>query len=205
MSLSVQILIARKAADPTALTALDAIRTLLGYGDDLVDLFRRELFEFGLRGGEPGLVASEIEGYLEQTVSFWNPNRERAWGRISGAHPRAWEGGRGIAPRPFGEPSLDQGRFDHLLIWSRDPASPPSDLPKSIGGGQVSDMHRAELYTFAWKGEPDEHTRVRLLEGVAVAQSRGRGLLVQPHYQDHQFILGAVPITIWEQRTDGLH
>ena len=135
MTVAAQILIARKAADPTALTARDAIRTLLGYGDRLADLFRRDLLELHLGGIASHLPASNgawesvaiaIESYLESTVSFWNPNRERAWVRIGADDARSWEGGRGTMPRPFGEPALEQPGFDHLLVWSRDPGAPPS-------------------------------------------------------------------------------
>jgi len=204
MTIAAQILIARKAADPTALTARDAIRTLLGYGDRLADLHRRDLLELHLDGIDSGLpasneawdsVANAIESYLESTVSFWNPNRERAWVRIG---VKSWEGGRGTTMRPFGEPPLDEAGFDHLLVWSRDSGSPPPDLPAELGAARVIGAERGELYTFAWSGEPDERARMGLLEGVAVAQSRGRGLLVQPHYQNHRFILGAVPNPIWE-------
>jgi hypothetical protein len=203
MTVAAQILIARKAVDPTALTACDAIRTLLGYGDRLAELHRRDLLELHLGGIDSGLpasngawdsVATALESYLESTVSFWNPNRERAWVRIG---PKSWEGG-GTMSRPFGEPALDQPELDHLLVWSRDPGAPPPDLPAELGTARVLGAERGELYTFAWSGEPDERARMGLLEGVAVAQSRGRGLLVQPHYQNPRFILGSVPIPIWE-------
>lgn len=212
MKFSAQILIARKAADPTALTARDAIRTLLGYGDQLAELLRREMLELRLQARDAkaapaealDAVATAIEEYLESTVSFWNSNRERAWVRAGASQVRTWEAGH-FAPRPFGDPALDRADLDHLLVWSRDPVMPPPDLPEELGGAMVVRAHRGELYTFAWNGEPDEPTRVRLLEGVAVARSRGRGLLVQPHYQDHRFLLGAVPLPIWGESTDELH
>jgi hypothetical protein len=149
-----------------------------------------------------------MESYLEQTVSFWNPNRERCWARIarrselpSGRHAVSigWEGARGLSPRPFGEPPLGIPGLDHLLVWPRGGASRISDLPATLGGARAARIHQAELYTFAWGGDPDPSARASLLEGVAVAQSRGCGLLVQPHYQEHRFFLGPVPIPVWEE------
>ena len=205
MRRSIQLLIARKAADATALTAREAIQTLLGYGDVLVELYRRQLLELELRGDELEPLSAAVEAYLERTVTFWNPNRERCWVRIAGPGRRAWEGGRGMAARPCGEPDLERPDLDHLLVWSRDPAAAPPDLPRSLGGARWTRVAQGDLYSFAWGGESDESKRVRLLEGVAVAQSRGRGLLVQPHYQDHRLILGPVPIPVWEPANHELH
>ena len=167
--------------------------------------FRRQLLELELPEGELESSSAAIEEYLERTVTFWNPNRERCWVRIAGPGHRSWEGGRGLAARPCGEPALERSDLDHLLVWSRNPAGAPPDLPHSLGGARWTRVGQGDLYSFAWGGEPDESERVGLLEGVAVAQSRGRGLLVQPHYQQHRLILGPVPIPVWGQANHELH
>ncbi|MEZ4653955.1 MAG: hypothetical protein R3E12_10310 [Candidatus Eisenbacteria bacterium] len=205
MRRSVQILIARKAADATALTAREAIQTLLGYGADLAELHRRQLVELEVEATAAAPLVATLESYLERTVTFWNPNRERAWVRLGGADGFSWEGGHGTTACACGAPALDDPGFDHLLIWSREDDGIAPDLGQALGEASRLRSRQAEVYSFRWRGEPDEAARTRLLKGVAVAESRGRGLLVQPHYQDHRFVLGPVPIPVWGARVDALH
>jgi hypothetical protein len=83
---TVQILLDLKNSDPTALTAFEAIRRLLGFGERLVEIRRRSLHELTLRSQRelPGDAALSdlLSAYLEQTVVFWNPNKQLAWVRI---------------------------------------------------------------------------------------------------------------------------
>jgi hypothetical protein len=226
----VQILVDLKSADPTALTALEAIRHLLGFEDRLASIRRRHLHELtvtvslgrteisghteqGALAGTAARKAPDLPGllsvYLERTVAFWNPNKHRAWVRIASADGSdSWEalsGGRRRAGS-FGVPGLESPEFDHVVLWSGEPALPASDLASGLSPWTICRYARSELYSLLWL-EPDGTTastahRREWTGAVAAAKSRHEGLLVNPHYQQYRILEGAVPIPSGADSTD---
>lgn len=111
----VQVLRAAKGIDAVAVTALGALRSLLGFGETLASLERRQLFELLTESPTPEVVRA-LESYLQRTFEFWNPNKERCWIRTEDG---ALEVISGQAPRSR-TLSVDG---DHLLLWSLPVAS----------------------------------------------------------------------------------
>ena len=223
-----QILIDLKSPDPTARTAEEAVRTLLAFGDRLVDLRRRDFFELvlappgsgasmagspeasmaGSSGASPARSSAEpdslpnlLRRYLETTAVLWNSNKQRAWLRVP------WDSGEagslevipGRTPREggFGSPGLEDGAYDHILVWSRARRPAPADLAAALGPWSIMAEGSCELYSLAWRKGATGEERRTWTEAVATARSRGSGLLVNPHSQDHRLLFGMVPIPFW--------
>lgn len=214
--LTVQVLFGLKSADPTALTAAEAMRHLLGLGDTLVGLDRRILHEIVLTASEgtvregkeegPSPLLSDLSRALDREPSLWNPNKQRGWIRLEAVAPggnardlRAFEllpGGRSRAAE-FGRPSLADPGSDHLLLWKRGQRAAEQGLAGALPGWRLLAWGYGELYTFRWREGATREEREGWTASVAVARSRTQGLLVNPHYQDHRIFPGAVPLPLW--------
>jgi len=222
LPVAAQILISLKSNDPTALTAQEAIRHLLGFGDGLVEIRRRHLHELVLQpANESAPLSSRLLEYLRQTFVFWNPNKQRAWVRSSSAPftPAARPGAEGssagqAADSPgaghpwemlagqaragdFGAPDLQDPAYDHVLLWTRGQGGAPADLAPALAPWKVLAYGRGELYSLRWRPESSAAERRGWTESVAVARSSREGLLVNPHFQDHRVFSGAVPLPLW--------
>ncbi len=191
----VQLLIDLKNADPTALTAKEAIQTLLGFGDRLGEIRRRQFYEVLLESPEETDLDGMFSRYLEGTVVFWNPNKHRAWARLETGTWEALPGARRRASA-FGAPGLEDPGYDHILVWTRGEEATPADLVPHLAPARLVACGRADLFSLRWVDAGPED-RVRFTEAVAVARSRGQGLLVNPHFQDHWILQGAVPAPFW--------
>ena len=215
----VQVLLAEKGVDAVSVTALGALRSLLGFGDTLRSLERWSLFE--LRGtDDAAAVVRGLESYLQRTFEFWNPNKERCWIRTG-------DGALEVIPSqaPKRTPVPGSGA-DHLLLWLRpdddtasgtgrevggptDTVPPPTasegfprDFPAEFGGGRVVGR-RGEAYSFFWSDEPGDGERLARIERAGAVRSRGEGLLVQPQYQLYRVLLRTLPWPLWEDGTPG--
>ena len=219
----VHIILAAKGVDAVAVTALGALRSLLGFGDSLWTLERFRLFEV-TSGTEESTVVRSLEGYLQRTFEFWNPNKERCWIRTGKG---ALEVIPGQAPRTSPVPGVGA---DSLLLWQLpdsgaalrfdrpgpegaqiDPSTPdpdtelrptasqglPRDFPRELGGDAVV-ARRGEVYSFSWSDEPDENERRARIERAGAVRNRGEGLLVQPQYQLSRISIGSLPWPVWE-------
>ena len=70
------------------------------------------------------------------------------------------------------------------------------DLTAALSPWKLLAYGCGELYTLHWRAENSEQ-RAAWTQQVAVARSRGQGLLVNPHYQDHRILQGRVPLPLW--------
>jgi len=154
-------------------------------------------------------LLDELVAYLDRTATLWNPNKQRGWIRLDGGggDPAALRHGCEVLPlgrrkpSPFGQPPLEEAAADHLLVWSRGQDSIPPDLPGALAGWKLLACGRGDLYTLRWadppRGEAGPEQRDEWTDSVAAVRSRTRGLLVNPHYQDHRRLRGAVPLPLW--------
>lgn len=184
-----QVLLAPKGTDAVALTALEAIRTLLGYGDALQSLYRYQLLEVEADADRSG----DLKDYLGRTFELWNSNKERCWLRTEAG---LWEITPGSDPRPVPEvPGLSGPRVDHIVLWPRGETSaresvqedaPTADLGRPRDFPDSVSVRRSGIYTLLWSTDMPAAERDRRVEGVAAVRHRGEGLLVQPQYQAHR-------------------
>ena len=202
--LAVQILVERKGADPSATTAREAIRELLGLGPRLAELRRRRLLELML-DATAGAPREVFLRYLDRTTLLWNPNKERAWVRIAGESPFEVVHGEARASR-FGQPDLGEAEWDHVLVWNREGAGMPEDLRAGLVPLTLLGSGGADLWSARWiadSGDVDSgdtaslDERNRLTQAIGEVTTRGEGFLVNPHYQDHRLLQGPVPLPLW--------
>jgi len=194
----IQIAISPKGLDATAITAADTVRRLLGFGDRLAALRRQRWTELTLAGQTAAGVDSvlaDLDQFVGSSFDLWNSNKERCWlrygfgAKVDGAAEYIPNQGR--EPAPWGAPPLDGTRWDHLVIWDSAGESVPT--PSHFGGRQVVGNAAGEVYSFQWGEEVDEATRRSWIDELAVVRTRERGLLVQPHYQEHAVFCGSLP------------
>ena len=206
--ITVQVLLDLKNSDPTALTAAEAIRSLLGFGDRLAEIRRRSLYELVLQApnaGEGGAALPDlVSSYLERTVVFWNPNKQRAWVRLDsfGSPAITWEvlSGARRNPGDFGRPDLSLAGYDHLLVWPRGSREIPADLVVALSGWHPAAAGHGELWTLSWCEGATTEERGAWTRAVGAARSRREGLLCNPHAQNHRVFSGAVPMPAWPGR-----
>lgn len=200
-----QILVDLKGADPTAVSAFDALRQLLGFGDRLLQLKRRRLLELALDPRvlpSPERIRETIGAYLHTTTDFWNPNKERAWVRCrrleaSDAPGFLVEKQGALSAAPFGQPEATSAAWDHLLVWPREGRSAPADLAERMPAASLLGAGAALLYSVRWRDDATAEERASWTEAIGEVRSRRQGFLVQPHFQDHRRYSGALPIPLF--------
>ena len=163
----VQAWVELRAEDPEAVSALAVARARLADGRRLAGLRRLRLFELaGLPPGEAG-----VEELLLRSTWFYNPHKERCMVR---ANPRQ------------GTPALPGERA--VLVFERGgerrPAAERWWLHETGRAIQVREG-------LAWllRFEPGEGAAERAAE-LAVLGGRRRGLLCNPHAQEHRLAGG---------------
>lgn len=203
-----QVLIERKSLDPVAVTAEETLRRRFDLDPVLHRVERRRVAELHIDADSVERVSGALEGFLEETFSFWNPNRERAWLRVidrAGPGPqRVREIGRGDVPS-YGTADLahTEDALDHLVVWIRQDAPEPpvpGDLRRALRRLEAPwRFHEAECFTFRWNEAADMETRRDRLHRIGVVRSRHEGFFVHPHFQEHREFFGALPLPVWTE------
>ena len=205
-SVAVQLLLDLKNSDPTALTAAEAIRHLLGFGDRLVEIRRRSLHELVL--GRAGARRSDGRcptscrlpradgGLLEpEQAARLGAHRRRTPRAGPGARPPG--GGARQAGR-FGRPEPVRARGTITCSSGRGAgATFPRTCPPALRLGLAGVRARANSGRCA--GATGHRGRAQRLDARRSGQpARAReGLLFNPHAQDHRLFPGAVPVPLW--------
>jgi len=175
-----QILVVLRNADPTALTALASLRCSLGFGENLLDLRRRVLWE--LSGPTEGKEVGAILDALRRGGEMWNPNKERALVRAPGT-----------PISELGSPLPDEDGWESWLAWD-----PTRDLDRWIRAlrpwrARGFRIRRGTLWSLQW-GEGDPLERRGLSERAVITRGAREGLLVHPHLEDARRIGSTDPI-----------
>ena len=162
-----------KSADPVALTAAHALTHRLGFGKVLAELRRMDLWRLRVEAaGIPDALAL-AGSWITGSNRFVNPNKH-----VYELSARGGEGA-GSAGRGSGrvawvvatsEPDLD-GEAAARLIRDR------------FGGRELVEARRAVAWMLRFAPAVNPAEVRRLAESMAVARSRTRGLLANPHFQ----------------------
>ncbi len=153
-----------KVADPTAYTALDALRRALGYGDRVRGLIRSEIWCLGFSQASAEAARGTVERLARETNLLVNPNKH-AWETVSDAQALSPRGtGWILVSVPGAGAGLSETLTRHDLVGG--------DPPRSA---------RATLWELDLLPEGDAGS---LLEEMAVVRDRGHGLLANPHVEN---------------------
>jgi len=179
-----QILVRARGLDPVVVSAEHALRLRLGLEGRLISLRRGDLWEIEADAGDAALLVSRL---VAATGLIVNPNRHRFVWRTVGTQgaEREWGGGAlaaGAASRAFILVSV-------LGEESEEPLLPP--LARALGERVVTRVERAQLWSMDLAVGMDAAAGVAA--EAAVARSRPRGLLANPHYQRAAVHVGELP------------
>jgi hypothetical protein len=151
------------AEDPAAVSARTVIRRAVAAGRGLESLRRFRLFE--LRGRLPSRAA--LEGLLHRSTQFYNPHKEDCLVRVGPGDPAPVEPGERIVL------VFDRGGERRLAAerwWARETGDP---------------IEVREGVAWALRFEPGVDAAAAAAD-LAVLRGRGRGLLCNPHAQEHR-------------------
>lgn len=177
------LLVRLKIPDLTALTALDAGRTLLPPGHELARLVREEVYLFeATPGAEPAGFEPALAEAIATSNFFVNPNKERYRFLTSAERGDAWappEGSWGLLCRPRGD-TADVGLLERLQ----------REHPlRGLGA-----IRRGRVW-WLWTNAPGGGAGTEAcLEALGPVEHAGRGLLVNPHSEQWILLAGS---TTW--------
>jgi hypothetical protein len=189
----VQMMVRARGLDPVVDSACRALRVRLGFGERLAGVSRADLWEFEAASTAPGELVDRI---VSATGLIVNPNRHRfAWRSV---RPAAGEPGSEWGGAPSGA-----GRAFILIrpLGGGDEGALLRHLRHALGEGVVRGLGRADLWTLDIRG--GEEDARRLACEAAVATSRRRGLLANPHCQKAAVHVGSLPLEPLERLLDG--
>ena len=209
-------LVRGRSVDLVAMTAGRALRTTLGLGEEVVDLFRDQLVCVAdVDKSAAGAWTSAVLAHQH----WFNPNKHRFASYLSSGGAVAAVAGSGTWPSPWLSELIDTDRPD--LIASRD-AGVPGDLltgwmapPPAPGAFAVSfiayDLEDgvSRIPTGHWPGTkqdvllgllwtlilraPDGETARGRAEEILVTRARTEGMLVHPHMEGWTAVGAARP------------
>ncbi len=163
--------VALRGPDPVALTAEHALTHRLGYGGALVELARRDLWRLRLDTSGVAEALVLAGSWVTRSNAFVNPNKhvyELAASNPNERAPRT--SGRTAWVVAWSQPDLE-GEAAVRLIHAR------------FGGRELVEVRKALVWMLRFgAGVAPDDVR-RYAEEAAVARSRLRGLLTNPHIQ----------------------
>jgi len=179
-----QIVVSLKARDPVAMTATQAIREKMGI-ESLENLELSDLWELGfdLDSEEEAL---KLTGMLvERSIIFVNPNKHDYTVRMHPSDPVRTdrrEDGNGIFVVAF-----LRERFEDPVLAER--------IRRRFDLKPLTTVKRARLWVLRFGFEDPEHARL-LAEEIARAESRRKGLLVNPHAESFLVYTNRLPVGV---------
>lgn len=159
-----------KVPDNEARSALEAIRVKMGLSDRVRDLAREEVWELDVECGSVEDARSEVDGLVRSTNLFANPNKHRY--------------------------SLEEGSAGGVELAPDEVAILVSDREGSVGDSMVAALGRLGVACVVgarrwvrWRVSLSEHAArgepglLPLIQRIGVTDSRGGGLLCNPHIE----------------------
>ena len=209
-------LVRGRSVDLVAMTAGRALRTTLGLGEEVLDLFRDQLV--GIAGVEKSAAPSWTAAVLAHQHWF-NPNKHRFASYLSSDGAHAAVAGGGSWPSPWLRELVDTDRPD--LVASRDAGAPgdllagwmaPPVAPGAFAVGFIAydledgvsrlptghwpdpkqDVLSGVLWTLILRAADAEVARQRA-EEILVTRTRTDGMLVHPHMEGWTAVGAARP------------
>jgi len=202
MSGAIAFLVRHRTVDLVGMSALHALRTDMGFGEEIIGL-RRDDF-FAIEGRDAEASRAWTDACLAQ-AHWYNPNKHRfaCYAATAGAiatatkssdWPREWLGELFESDRP----DLLDGQHSGLRDWIRTPEVPVEATSMALaawdrevgvralphGRWPNADVQLLRGHLWTLHVLVDDEARARsLAESVAVTTSRSQGLLIHPHVE----------------------
>ncbi len=214
--LSAELFVFNKNVDLIASTAYIALSGKMGYGDVLLGLRRFDYYRFVMESGPeegPQAVLERIDGVMRAGSTFFNRNKhnyilECSWeesmkklgvdaGRVekemiegickseTGGEPAYLDIQKNSEKVIFNKEDLFLGS---LLVENKDPVEKKAletALAPEMEPALLVIEHKGTLWWLAVRGFSGGDAR-GTIEEMAVSVSKDKGLLLNPHYQDHE-------------------
>jgi hypothetical protein len=164
-----------RSADPTALTAAHALTHRLGYGKVLAELRRMDFWRLRVEATGIADALALAGSWITRSNRFVNPNKH--------VYELAARGGEGTSGAAV---SRGSGRVAWVVARSEpdlDGESAMRLVHARFGGRELVEARRAVAWRLRFAPHVDPSEVPRLAEHMAVARSRTRGLLANPHFQ----------------------
>jgi hypothetical protein len=177
MNADLALTIALRGADPTALTAEHALCNRLGYASVLAALERRDFWRLAVESSGMAEALTLAGSWVTRSNLFVNPNKhiyELAATRGTARAASRGPGGRGSTRTAWvvawSEPDID-GEAAVRLIHTR------------FGGRELIGARRATVWMLRFAPGVEPARTLKLADEIALARTRTRGLLTNPHLQ----------------------
>jgi hypothetical protein len=172
-----------RSDDPSAVSALRAIRLHLAEGRELRGLRRARLFE--LAGSLP--ARARLEELLHRSNQFYNPHKERCSVR------------RGPRDRlPVGATETT------VVVWERGGGrrlAAERWLARETGRSVA--VREATVWVLEWEPSVEDEQRMERTKSLAVVRDMRHGLLANPHAEDSSVHAGAPPLPAGSESSAG--
>jgi hypothetical protein len=182
MNADLTLTVALRGPDPTALTAHYALTHRLGYAEKLAGLERRDVWRFQVEASGIAEGLALAGSWVTRSNRFVNPNKH-VYELAAGTGSRGGSG-RGSA------------RVAWVVAWSEpDPDGEAAVrlIHARFGGEELLGARRAVVWMIRFAAGINPADVLKLAGEVAVARSRLRGLLTNPHFQSVAVVRAASP------------
>jgi hypothetical protein len=181
MMIDLTLTVARRGADPVALTAEHALTHRLGFGGALAELARRDLWRLRLEASGVAEALALAGSWVTRSNVFVNPNKHVYELAATNASDR---------------PARASGRTAWIVAWSEPDLEGESAvrlIQTRFGGRELVEVRKALVWMVRFGAGVDPEEIKRRAEEIAVARSRLSGLLTNPHFQSVAVVRGADP------------
>ncbi len=197
MKINVELRVRLKVADLVAQTAWMTLTEKLDFAGILQGIVRYSYWAMDADGTDGKSILDEIDRVVKLDGAFTNQNKHcyslRGFMR-PGAEMDSVRGDL-ILDRDFPVIAGKRGRSAGVFAWDllireKDGGREEgfsSRLNGRLSGVEVSAMKAGEVWRVICDSQ-DEKSAKRMVERMAVTRSRREGLLLNPHYQQYEFI-----------------
>jgi len=180
---TIVLTVALKIPDNEARSALEALRVKMGLADDVIGLAREDVWELDVDAATAEDALAAASRLVAATNLFANPNKHRYALADAGVPADR-------ARRACGDLSPDEAA---VLVAERGDAAGASALRavRRAGERSVTAVRRFARWRvrFAQPLSPVRPGLSELIRRIAVTESRGEGLLSNPHFQTAHAVL----------------
>lgn len=174
-----ELTVGLKIPDVTALTAANAIRRRLGYADTLDALDRSDYYRLELDVANRDEAERLVRELAEETNLFVNPNKHVYEVRF---------------PEDRDGSGDEDGTYAvSVLVTSPDDSTGEGILSALQGrlgyGDRVRSVETGVLWVMHLRADGADEA-LAMAEDITVTRSQSKGLLMNPHFQEHEVWLG---------------